>query len=263
MNALHLALPCSIAAGSLMAVTWLISCRKDNAGWVDVAWSYSFSLMAGLAAALGAAPLPRKFLLLAMILAWSLRLGTYLALRVGRHAGEDPRYAALRTQFPNRPWTMFFFFFQAQAFLATLLAAPFFVAFANPAPALSPLEIAGALLWITAFCGESLSDAQLAAFRADPENRGKVCDRGLWKYSRHPNYFFEWTIWCSFGVFALGSPHGWVGIFPPISMYFLLTKVTGIPPAEAQSLKSRGDAYREYQKRTSPFFPLPPRGAST
>jgi len=130
---------------------------------------------------------------------------------------------------------------------------------ANSSPTISPWEIAGALLWLIAIGGESLADSQLSAFRNRPENQGKVCDRGLWKYSRHPNYFFEWMIWVAFAVVALGSTGGWLGTLSPIIMYYLLTQVTGIPPAETQSLKSRGDAYRAYQARTSAFFPLPPR----
>lgn len=256
MSVLHLALPCLAAVAILMLVTWLVSWRRDNAGWVDVAWSYSFAVIAGLAAWLGEAPWLRKWLLLAMVLAWSLRLGTYLAFRVGRHAGEDPRYVALRNQFPRRPWLMFFFFFQAQALLAVLLAVPLLLVFANASPSLHWFEIGAVVLWVVALCGESLADAQLSAFRRKAENHGKVCDVGLWRFSRHPNYFFEWLVWCSFALFATGAPHGWIGWISPVIMYLLLTRVTGIPPSEEQSLKSRGDAYREYQRRTSAFFPL-------
>jgi steroid 5-alpha reductase family enzyme len=243
-----------------MAIVWLASKRVNNAGWVDVAWSYSFTLVVTLSAALGSAPAFRKLLFCTLVGIWSLRLGTYLAVRVGRHhPTEDARYAALREQFPKRPWLMFFGFFQLQGVLTTILAIPIFAMAANPSPTLSGWEFAGLGLWLLAFAGEALSDSQLAAFRKHPENRGKVCDRGLWKFSRHPNYFFEWLIWVSYAVLAMGSPGGWAGILSPIIMYLLLTKVTGIPPAEEQSLRSRGDAYRAYQTRTSAFFPLPPK----
>ncbi len=115
------------------------------------------------------------------------------------------------------------------------------------------------ILFIVAFLGEIVADAQLAAFKRNPACAGKVCNAGLWRYSRHPNYFFEWLIWVAFFLYALGSPHGWAGFISPLLMLIFLTKVTGIPPAEAQSLKSRGDAYREYQRRTSAFVPWLPR----
>ncbi len=242
-----------------MALVWFASKRVNNAGWVDVAWAYSFTGVVALSTALGPAPDFRKVLLCLMVGIWSLRLGTYLARRVGKHHPvEDARYAALREQFPKRPWLMFFGFFQAQAVLTAILSIPFFAVAVNTSQQISPWEIAGAALWVMAFFGESIADAQLSAFRNKPENRGKVCDAGLWKFSRHPNYFFEWVIWVSYAVFAMGSPGGWAGWLSPIIMYYLLTRVTGVPPAEAQSLKSRGTAYVDYCQRTSVFFPLPP-----
>ena len=260
MNAWILGGVATNAVMVFMAFVWLAAKRVNNAGWVDVAWSYSFTVVVALLFWLGPAPDFRKILLCVIVGIWSLRLGTHLAIRVGKHhPTEDSRYAALREQFPKRPWLMFFGFFQAQAVLVGILSVPFFAVAANNSPTISPWEIAGALLWLIAIGGESLADSQLSAFRNRPENQGKVCDRGLWKYSRHPNYFFEWMIWVAFAVVALGSPGGWLGILSPIIMYYLLTQVTGIPPAETQSLKSRGDAYRAYQARTSAFFPLPPR----
>jgi steroid 5-alpha reductase family enzyme len=140
-----------------------------------------------------------------------------------------------------------------------LLGAAFLVVCLNPAPALHPLEIAGTVLWLIAISGEALADAQLAAFKRHAANQGKVCDAGLWRYSRHPNYFFEWLIWVAFLVFALGSPWGWVAIIGPASILYLLLRVTGIPMTEEQSIRSRGDAYRRYQRTTSAFVPWPPR----
>ncbi|GAB4175556.1 MAG: DUF1295 domain-containing protein [Terrimicrobiaceae bacterium] len=258
MNALTLVGIATNVAMVWMALAWIFARRADNAGWVDVAWSYAFTVATILLCALGPAPADRKLLLIALVAGWSLRLGTYLVWRVGRHP-EDPRYAQLREQFPQRPWLMFFGVFQAQAVLVGILCTPFAIVAANTSHTFSIWEAVGAAVWVVGLAGESIADSQLAAFKRDPANRGMVCDVGLWRYSRHPNYFFEWVIWVGFGLLALGAPHGWLGLMSPIIMYYLLTRVTGIPPAEAGSLKSRGDAYREYQKTTSPFFPMPPK----
>lgn len=248
------------AAVIFMALTWAICRWLNNAGYVDVAWSYGFSLVVFLFAVLGHGDPLRKTLIVTMVAVWSLRLGTHLLIRVTHHhPREDERYAALREQFPKRPWLMFFGFFQLQAVLLGLLCAPFAVACSNTSPVLHPWEIGAVLLWLLALGGEVLADRQLNTFRSNPANKGKVCDSGLWRYSRHPNYFFEWLIWVAYFLFALGTPGGWVTIFCPLLMLVFLTKVTGIPPAEAQSLKSRGDAYREYQRRTSAFVPWWPK----
>jgi len=116
-------------------------------------------------------------------------------------------------------------------------------------------DLLGFLLWVIAICGESLADRQLDAFKANPANRGKVCESGLWYYSRHPNYFFEWLIWVAFFLFALPAPWGWATIVAPALMLFFLLRVTGIPYTEQQSLRSRGAAYRQYQRSTSAFVP--------
>ncbi|GAT31635.1 steroid 5-alpha reductase family enzyme [Terrimicrobium sacchariphilum] len=248
------------AAILMMVVVWYIAKRLNNAGYVDAAWSYGFTFVIGVFALTGSGDTTRKLVLAAMVAVWSLRLGTHILLRLLKHhPAEDPRYAELREMFPKRPWFMFFGFFQLQAILIGILSIPFAISASNPAPALKPWEIAGVILFVVAFLGEIMADAQLAAFKRDPANAGKVCDAGLWRYSRHPNYFFEWLIWVAFFLYALGSPHGWVGIISPLLMLLFLTKVTGIPPAEAQSLKSRGEAYRDYQRRTSAFVPWLPR----
>jgi steroid 5-alpha reductase family enzyme len=139
------------------------------------------------------------------------------------------------------------------------LSIPIALACANPAPGIGLFEVAGVLLWLVAIGGESIADMQLALFKSHPAAKGRVCDIGLWKYSRHPNYFFEWLVWIAYFVFALGSPWSWVGLASPLLMLYFLTCVTGIPPAEARSLATRGDAYRAYQRRTSPFIPWIPK----
>jgi steroid 5-alpha reductase family enzyme len=154
---------------------------------------------------------------------------------------------------------MFFGFFLLQGLLVGLLSTPFAIVLSNPRPGFGPWEIAGTALWLVGFFGEMTADAQLRRFRSDPANAGGVCAVGLWRYSRHPNYFFEWVIWIAYFVFALGSPGGWLAVICPLIMWHFLVNVTGIPPAEEQSLKSRGDAYRAYQQTTSPFIPWLPR----
>jgi steroid 5-alpha reductase family enzyme len=129
----------------------------------------------------------------------------------------------------------------------------------DPRPRLSILEYAGAILWLTAWIGEFVADSQLAGFKRNPANRGAVCSVGLWRYSRHPNYFCEWLIWLAFAVFAIGSPYGYVALFSPALMLYFLFQVTGIPATEAQALRSKGDAYRRYQESTSVFVPWFPR----
>jgi steroid 5-alpha reductase family enzyme len=242
------------------AGVYFIARRIDNYGVVDIAWSYAFAALA-VFYALAAPGWPlRRALIAALAIVWSLRLGTHLYVRVmGHHPVEDGRYLALRKRWAaNFAWEMFKFF-QMQAVSVVLLGAAFLVASLNPRPALHPLEIAGALLWLLALTGEALADRQLAAFKRDPSNRGQVCATGLWRYSRHPNYFFEWLVWVAFFLFALASPWGWVAIIGPASILYLLLRVTGIPMNEEQNLRSRGEAYRRYQQATSAFVPWFPK----
>lgn len=260
MNLLPLLLCATAGLCLLFAGVYLVARRLDNYGIVDIAWSYAFGVLAVFYALAADGWPARRALIAALALVWSLRLGTHLYVRVmGHHPVEDGRYVALRTRWAANFAAEMFKFFQMQAVSVVLLGAAFLVASLNPSPALHPLEIAGALLWLLALTGEALADRQLAAFKRDPANRGRVCDRGLWRYSRHPNYFFEWLVWVAFFVFALGSPWGWVAIIGPASILWLLLRVTGIPMNEEQNLRSRGDAYRRYQQTTSAFVPWLPK----
>lgn len=251
-------------AMAMMVVVWLLAKWLNNAGIVDVAWSLGFAVLAAVYYALGVGDPARKLLISAMAAVWSLRLGLYLWVRVAKHhPEEDGRYATLREQYPRHTWLMFFGFFQLQAVLLAVLSAPFALAASNPDAGISPLEWAAAALWLVAMLGEAIADAQLNAFRAKPESRGRTCRAGLWRYSRHPNYFFQWLIWVAFFLFALGTPDGWITIYCPALMLFFLFKVTGIPATEAQALKSRGDDYREYQRTTSAFVPWFPKAGTS
>jgi len=244
----------------LFAGLYLVARRIDNYGIVDIAWSYAFAALA-LGYALLAPGWPvRRGLIATMATLWSLRLGTHLYRRVmGHHPVEDGRYVQLRKDWAANFAPKMFGFFQLQAVSVVLLGVAFFIVSLNPAPQFHPLEIAGAALWLLALAGETLADRQLAAFKHDPARKGQVCAVGLWHYSRHPNYFFEWLIWVAYFVFALASPHGWVAFVGPASILFLLLRVTGIPLTEEQSLRSKGDVYRRYQQTTSAFVPWWPK----
>lgn len=239
---------------------YVVARRMNNYGVVDIAWSYAFGAMAAFYALAGPGWPVRRALIAALAVMWSARLGTHLFVRVmGHHPVEDGRYAQLRRDWAANFAPKMFGFFQMQAASVVLLGVAFLIACLNPAPTLHPLEIAGAGLWLIAITGEALADAQLAAFKRDAANNGRVCDVGLWRYSRHPNYFFEWVIWVSYFVFALASPGGWLAIIGPASILYLLLRVTGIPMTEEQSLRSRGDAYRRYQQTTNAFVPWFPK----
>lgn len=264
MNFWLLLLQIWFGAALFMAAVWIFSYATNNASWVDVAWAYSFTGVA-LAALLLAHPLtPPTIFLAGMTALWSLRLGTHLLVRVGAHPErEDPRYTAFRGHFPKRTWLVFFGFFQMQALLVVLLSAPLaLVATAGPV-SLGAWHWAGFGIWMFALAGETLADAQLAAFRRNPANTGKTCRGGLWSWSRHPNYFFEWLVWVAWFVFLLPSPLGFLMVYVPLLMLWFLLRVTGIPATEARAIESRGDEYRRYQQTTSLFLPMPPRAETS
>ncbi|MEO7599592.1 MAG: DUF1295 domain-containing protein [Opitutus sp.] len=264
MTAPTLALTAIAALAVLFSGLFFLAQRIRNFGIVDIAWSYAFGLT-GAYYALAADGWPmRRALIGAMSVVWSVRLGTHLAIRVvGHHPTEDGRYQQLRQDWRDHLAFKMFAFFQMQALSVVVLGVAFLLTAINPAPHLSVFEIVGVALWLLAVTGEAVADLQLAAFKRDPKNHGRVCDVGLWHYSRHPNYFFEWMIWVAFAVFAFGSPWGWVSLIGPASILWLLLRVTGIPMTEEQSIRSRGDAYRRYQQTTSAFIPWFPRKSSS
>jgi len=239
-----------------MALVWLWSYKIKNAGVVDIFWSYNFPVIAIILLLFAPGFESRKILLCGMVVIAGLRLGTHLAVRIVKHLREEePRYAQIRKDWGANADKKMFGFFQMQAISNILLGIPFFISMMNTKPELSPLEYAGAILWAISVIGEAIADQQLASFKKDAANKGKVCDTGLWNYSRHPNYFFEWLMWFSYFVFALASPYGYLAVISPAIILFLLLKVTGIPTTEQQSLKTKGEAYKRYQASTSKFVP--------
>ncbi|WP_295793506.1 DUF1295 domain-containing protein [Mucilaginibacter sp.] len=251
-----LALYSLIACCVIMFFVWLWSYKIKNAGVVDIFWSYNFPVIAIILLLLAPGFETRKILLCSMVIIAGVRLGTHLAVRVLKHLHEEePRYAQIRKEWGASAEVKMAGFFQMQAASNVLLAIPFFIVAMNTSTELSPFEYAGAILWLISVIGEATADQQLTNFKKNPANKGKVCDTGLWGYSRHPNYFFEWLMWVSYFVFALGSPYGYLAIISPAIILYLLTKVTGIPATEQQSLRSKGEAFKKYQEKVSVFVP--------
>jgi steroid 5-alpha reductase family enzyme len=244
----------------LMVLTWVFHLRTRNAGWVDVAWAYGLGGLAVIFAWLGPGDPQRRLLVGLLGGLWSLRLGTHLFIRVWQDPHEDGRYSDLRAEWGGNLALKFFGFFQFQALLDLLLAWPFLLASLDPTPGIHPVAWVGVALWVVSLVGEFLADAQLRRFKQSPLNRGRVCRDGLWNFSRHPNYFFEWLIWVAFALLATPSPWGWTAWACPLLMLYFLVRVTGIPATEAQSLRTKGEAYRRYQREVSAFVPWFPRG---
>jgi len=253
----------ALSLSILMAGAWLVQRRTGNSGWVDTIWTLSLGLV-GASSALwpvaGTTPNARQWLVAALVSIWSLRLGSHLAVRTV-HITDDPRYAAFASEWGADAPLKMFIFLQNQGLASIPLAFAIFVAARFPSDVLRWQDYLGALVLFVGIAGEGISDAQLKAFRSDPANKGRVCDVGLWRWSRHPNYFFEWFGWLAYPVIALSTdyPWGFATLMAPIFMYWILVHVTGIPLLEQQMLRSRGERYRQYQSRTSAFFPLPPR----
>lgn len=248
----------SAASLSLVCVAgWRHQCRRRDASHVDVIWAYGVGATAVFYLLLGDGELWRRLLAGLLIAVWSVRLGSHIWSRHGTE--EDGRYRAMRERLGTRINRFHFFFFQIQGLLAWMFALPHLVIAGHPG-GVSPLwAIAGFGLGVLALAGESVADRQLQVWRAQPANRGKTCRRGLWRYSRHPNYFFEWLHWFSYPLIAVGAPAAaWLWL-APVSMFLFLWFVTGIPYTEQQALRSRGDDYRQYQRTTSVFVPWRPK----
>jgi len=244
-----------LAAAIVMAALWAWHRRIRNAGVADAGWPLLVASLAVFYAWIGDGALTRRSAIGWMMGSWGARLGVYILWDRVFSRPEDARYQAMRAGWGERADVEFFWLFQKRALAAVFFALPALFASMNRAPELSPLELAAAALWMVGFAGETTADRQLLRFRKSPENSGRTCQAGLWRYSRHPNYFFEWLMWVAYGLFAAASPWGWIALACPVALLYFLFNVTGIPPVEAQALRSRGDEYREYQRTTSVFVP--------
>lgn len=243
----------------MMLILFGIQRRTKNAGIVDVGWSFGVGALAVFFAVMADGDPLRRIVLAILAGIWSFRLGYFLLIDrvIGRP--EDGRYVMLRERWGDHADRNLFLFFQVQAFWAVMFAVPFLAVVYNAAETPSWFDVVGVLIWIVAILGESVADMQLARFKRQPESRGKTCRSGLWGYSRHPNYFFEWIHWFAYVFLAIHSSGFWVALAGPVVMLFFLYKVTGIPYTEKQALKSRGEDYRRYQETTSAFIPWFPK----
>jgi steroid 5-alpha reductase family enzyme len=242
-----------LMAASVMAVSWYFCVRIKNIGYVDVVWAGLMAAAAVLVSYQGdGSDLPRALVAFLGGI-WGARLCIHLLKRV-LHEPEDGRYQALRATWNGSP-AKFFMFFQMQAIIVVLFSIPFYAAASRHAGEICGWTLAAVGIWLISVFGEYLADEQLAKFRADPNNKGKTCRAGLWAYSRHPNYFFEWLHWFTYVLLAVNSDYFWYSLTGPIVMLAFLYRVSGIPWTEAQALRSRGENYQRYQNEVSAFFP--------
>lgn len=240
----------------MMALGWRWQRHHSNTGIVDVLWAAGLCGAAVLLALLGTGTAAPRLALGVLGGLWGLRLARHLWRRVRREP-EDGRYRALREHWQGDQRRLFAFF-QFQALLIPLFALPFVAVATNAATSL-PWLAAGVAIWIAGVLGEAVADAQLARFRADPRHHGRTCRHGLWRYSRHPNYFFEWLHWFAYVALAVGSPLAWLAWSGPVLMWLFLRFISGIPFTEAQALRTRGEDYRAYQRSTPMLFPWFPK----
>lgn len=249
----------------MMLFAWSYGVRAKNGGWTDVFWAFGSGVTLAAAALVplydGALPQPRQWLVAALVATWGLRLFAYLAPRVAGHPHEDPRYAKFRAEWGKDYARNMLFVTLPQAPATALIALSVLIAARTPEAQLGLRDGLGVAMLLIALGGEAVSDGQMKRFKAAPANKGKVADAGLWGWSRHPNYFFDWLGWLAYPVIGLDPAHPvtWLSLTAPAVMYLLLTRVSGIPPLEEAQLASKGEAYRKYQERVSAFFPLPPK----
>ena len=260
MSAAGPILAAALGASLAMALAWVWQVRTRDASFVDVLWAAGVGALALVFAFTGDGPPLRRAIVGTLGAAWAVRLALHLYVdRIRRATEEDGRYQMLRRQWGEGANRWMFVFFQAQALFVVAFSLPFLAASANPAVAPSWLDGAGVLVWFAAIVGETVADRQLARHRADPANRGVTCRAGLWRYSRHPNYFFEWLHWWGYVLLAWSSPWWWMSAGALVFMLALLFFVTGIPYTEKRALASRGDDYARYQRETSVFIPWFPK----
>jgi steroid 5-alpha reductase family enzyme len=246
---------------SMMFLFWAWQARGGNPALVDVAWSYGTGAC-GVVLALNAdGDLERRIVAAVLAGIWGLRLGTYLAIRLSHHP-EDRRYTAMREKWGDRANIFMLGFFMLQALFVVLYGLPMLAGATGGSP-FGPVGILGIVLIVSGMIGVTIADLQLLGFKTDSNREpNDVCRVGLWSWSRHPNYFFEWIIWCGWAVLSLSGSLWWLGIAGALCMLWFLFKVTGIPHVEREALKKRGDSYREYQRTTSVFIPRPPKKES-
>ena len=264
-------IPRAVEAASIMAfimsAAWLVQRASRKTGWIDVFWTFGTGFV-GVILALQTANAEemlsgRQVLVAVMAALWSGRLGWYLMNRT-RRRGDDPRYRAMLAGWGKAGQWKLFWHVQIQAAFGLLLAGCFMLAAKNPVPLFRLQDILGVGLIFLSIAGEALADHQMQRFRISNHHEQTICNTGLWRWSRHPNYFFEWLFWLALPLLAVAGdyPVGWIALFAPLCMYWLLVYVSGIPPLEAHLAQTRGMAFAEYCRQTSWFFPCPPKSSS-
>lgn len=264
MNVFAGVLTASIAFSVFMAFAWWVQRTTRNSGWIDVIWTAGVGLT-GVCLALNVGSdevTARQQAVAGLAALWSLRLGMHLFARTVA-ADDDPRYRDLMDQWGAAASRKLFGFLQVQAGAGLILSCAILVTALAPGNFPGPGDIAGFAVFAAGLAGSAIADLQLRRFKASAANAGKICNRGLWRWSRHPNYFFEWLCWLSYPIIAINSdgPYTWgyATLAAPILMYWLLVHVSGIPPLETHLMRSRGAAFMIYRMRTSAFFPWPPK----
>jgi steroid 5-alpha reductase family enzyme len=254
-----------LAMSVIMTLAWVAQQSTGNSGWVDTIWSFGVGLC-GVVAALITSPDEnlqlRQILVACFAGIWAARLGLHIASRSMRVA-NDPRYAELIKGWGADARRRMFWFLQIQAAVSIPLILVMFLAAHRPGVGLTLADGLAIAVMVIAVAGEAVADWQLRRFKADATGNGGVIDTGLWRWSRHPNYFFEVVGWVAYPLVAIdwsgGYLWGWLALMAPACMYWLLVYVSGIPPLEKHMLRSRGDVFRAYQRRTNAFFLGPPR----
>lgn len=246
-----------LAANSLMTVFWLVSLAIHDAGIADIAWGLAFIAIAWAAYLSGDGQTP-MLVAAGLTTAWALRLAIHIGRRNLGHE-EDRRYTKMREQRGGSFWFWSLFgVFLLQGVLALMVSTPLQSLAAQSPDSIGWLSWIGVAAFAVGLAFEAIGDAQLTAFKKDPSSKGQVMDRGLWKYTRHPNYFGDATVWWALWVFAVGSGAAWWTAIGPVIMTFFLLRVSGVAMLESD-MSSRRPGYKEYMRRTSAFIPWPPR----
>ena len=257
---LWLAVLVALLLSGAMALAWRVALTTGQSGRIDAIWTFATGLAAIVAAAASHGDPLRRIVVCMMAAIWSLRLGLYLWRRAIA-GGDDRRYAALKQSWGEAAPRRLFLFLQIQAAASLPLALTAYCAAGAPRPGLDWRDGLAIAIFALAFAGEAIADQQMASFKREPGNRGRICDQGLWAWSRHPNYFFEWLGWLAYPIMAIeaGYPAGWLTLSGPLVIYVLLVHVSGVPPLEAHLSRSRPAEFAAYAENVNAFWPRPPR----
>lgn len=242
----------------VMFCAWVFQHKTKRAEIVDICWTLLLGASGAFVAASSDGDLTRRLILGVVILVWSARLGVHLIKDRLLASSEDPRYADLRSEWGEKSTANFFIFFMLQAFLVPVFSTAY-LAVANNSSSIGDLDFVAIIVVVVALLGEGIADKQLLQFKKQRKDKKSVCNVGLWSWSRHPNYFFEWLHWLSYPLLAANGSYWWLSLVSPIFMYYLIRNVTGVKPLEARMRTHYRESFLDYEKRVSEFFPRPPK----